>query len=82
MNIFVLSLDPREAAEYHCDKHVVKMILETAQLLYCSHWMLESRWICLPLPIRKLTLIIPCSIWIRESIENYQMALRAWNGSL
>lgn len=33
MNIFYLDTDPVKAAEYHCDKHVVKMILETAQLL-------------------------------------------------
>lgn len=33
MNIFVLSKDPEECAKYHCDKHVVKMTLETAQIL-------------------------------------------------
>jgi len=33
MNIFVLDKDPEIAAQMHCDKHVVKMILETAQLL-------------------------------------------------
>ena len=33
MNIFVLHRDPQEAARLHCDKHVVKMIVETAQLL-------------------------------------------------
>lgn len=33
MNIFVLHDDPREAARLHCDKHVVKMPLETAQIL-------------------------------------------------
>lgn len=38
MNIFVLSRDPREAAEFHCDKHVVKMILETGQMLCAAHW--------------------------------------------
>jgi hypothetical protein len=36
MNIFVLSRCPRAAARLHCDKHVVKMILETAQLLYTA----------------------------------------------
>mgnify|MGYP001007953140 CR=1 FL=1 len=34
MNIFVLSLEPEDAAKQHCDKHVIKMILETTQLLY------------------------------------------------
>ena len=33
MNIFVLDWDVRKCAQYHNDKHVVKMILETAQLL-------------------------------------------------
>ena len=71
MNIFVLSLDPREAAEYHCDKHVVKMILETAQLLYCSHWMLDPENLP-PIAYKKTHPNHPCSIWIRESIENYR----------
>ena len=33
MNIFVLDDNPKLAAQYHCDKHVVKMILETAQIV-------------------------------------------------
>lgn len=42
MNIFYLSRDPVLCAEMHCDKHVVKMILETAQLLSTAHWELGS----------------------------------------
>ena len=38
MNIFVLDEDPIKAAEYHCNKHVVKMILESAQMLSTVHW--------------------------------------------
>lgn len=38
MNLFILSINPRKAAEYHLDKHVVKMILEACQLLYTAHW--------------------------------------------
>lgn len=33
MNIFYLDHDPAAAARAHCDRHVVKMILESAQLL-------------------------------------------------
>ena len=33
MNIFVVDEDPVIAARQLCDKHVVKMILETAQML-------------------------------------------------
>ncbi len=35
MNIFVLDLNPALAAQYQADKHIVKMVLESAQLL-CS----------------------------------------------
>lgn len=37
MNIFALDKDPRLAAQYHCDKHVVKMILEYAQIMSTLH---------------------------------------------
>ena len=37
MNIFHLHEDPKISAEYHCDKHVVKMILETAQMLSTAY---------------------------------------------
>ena len=69
MNIFFLHRNPRIAAEYHCDKHVVKMIIETAQLLYSAHWMLNS-----PLPETAYKLAHknhPCSIWVRQSVTNY-----------
>ncbi len=33
MNLFILDVDPRAAARMQCDKHVVKMTLETAQIL-------------------------------------------------
>lgn len=39
MNIFVLDENPVKAAEYHCNKHVVKMILESTQMLSSAHWL-------------------------------------------
>jgi hypothetical protein len=42
MNIFYLDKDPKLAAQYHCDKHVVKMILESAQLLCTAHRVLDG----------------------------------------
>ena len=38
MNIFILSINPKEAAQAHGDKHVIKMILESCQMLYSAHW--------------------------------------------
>ena len=43
MNIFYLSKDPVQAAEWMVDRHVVKMILESAQLLSTAHRILDGR---------------------------------------
>ena len=43
MNIFVLDKEPREAARQHCDKHVVKMIIESAQMLSTTHRLLDGK---------------------------------------
>lgn len=42
MNIFYLDADPRKCAQYHVDKHVVKMILEYAQLMSTAHRVLDG----------------------------------------
>lgn len=38
MNIFVLDLNAATAARYHCDKHVRKMVIESAQMLTCAYY--------------------------------------------
>jgi hypothetical protein len=42
MNIFYLHKDPIKAAQMSCDKHVVKMILESAQMLCTAHRVLDG----------------------------------------
>lgn len=42
MNIFYLDKSPEQCATWMVDKHVVKMILETAQLLCTSHRVLDG----------------------------------------
>ena len=42
MNIFILDRDPVKAAQLQCDKHVVKMIVESAQMLSTAHRMLDG----------------------------------------
>ena len=42
MNIFALHESPEVSAEMACDKHVVKMILESAQLLCTVHRVLDG----------------------------------------
>ena len=43
MNIFYLDHNPVQAARGHLDKHVVKMILEYAQLLSTAHRILDGK---------------------------------------
>jgi len=42
MNIFAVNADPRLSAIDLCDKHVVKMILETTQILCTAHRVLDG----------------------------------------
>lgn len=42
MNIFILDENPIKAAQLQCDKHVVKMIIESAQMLSTAHRMLDG----------------------------------------
>ena len=42
MNIFILHSDPEIAAKQHCDKHVCKMIVESAQMLSTAHRLLDG----------------------------------------
>jgi len=73
MNIFILDLDVKKCAEYHVDKHVVKMILETAQLLCGVHHMTAqvTAQVTAHVPYKLSHKNHPCSIWARESLTNY-----------
>ena len=42
MNIFYLDKDPVIAAQMSCDKHCIKMILESAQMLSTAHRVLDG----------------------------------------
>lgn len=66
MNIFFLDYDPKKCAQYHNNKHVVKMILETAQLLCGVHWMIGEE-----APYKLSHKNHPCSKWVREDLNNY-----------
>ena len=69
MNIFFLDEDPTMSAQYHVDKHVVKMILETAQLLCGVHHATAPDNTYVPYKLSHKN--HPCSIWARTSLSNY-----------
>ena len=92
MNIFILDNDIEKCAQYHCDKHLIKMILESAQLLCTAHWidkyvgytprkLTGEEWEQIrvhktdeprPFPYLPTMYNHPCSIWVRESLDNYE----------
>lgn len=73
MNIFVLSLVTKLCARYHANKHVIKMILESAQLLCSAHIVLDNVNNIEGIPLYKLThKNHPSAKWARESSENYK----------
>lgn len=65
MNIFYLDKDPVRAAQYQVDKHVVKMPLETAQML-CSAYEVGTA------PYRRTHYNHPSTVWSRSSKANYE----------
>ena len=64
MNIFVLDKDPVRAAEYMCDKHVVRMTMESAQLLCTAHWVGWQHMLNPPPALRGKVL----KGWLQENI--------------
>lgn len=67
MNIFVLDKDVKKASQYHVDKHIVKMPLETAQMLCTTHWITGNQ-----APYKATHLKHPCNLWLLKSIKNYE----------
>jgi hypothetical protein len=71
INIFILDLEHERNAQYHIDKHVVKMVLESAQILstVCHKNGLEA-------PYRATHKQHPCVLWAEKSIQNYNWLLK------
>ena len=68
MNIFYLDRDPYKAASHFYDKHKVKMILESAQMLCTAHHVYGNPD---DVPYRQAHLNHPSTIWARQSRRNY-----------
>jgi hypothetical protein len=66
MNIFVLDTQIDKCARYHCDQHVVKMILESVQLLCTA---LNKKGFATP--YKSTHQNHPCVLWVEESYSNF-----------
>lgn len=62
MNIFVLDNDPVLAAQMQCDKHVVKMCLESAQMLSTVAGG----------PYKPTHAKHPCTVWAGKTLGNFR----------
>jgi len=68
MNIFYLDRDPVKAAEIQYNKHVVKMILESAQMLCTAHHHYDNGH---NVPYKKAHYNHPSTIWCRQNAKQY-----------
>lgn len=66
MNIFVLSNDPVECARWHNNKHIVKMPLESAQML-CTN----LNKLSIETPYRSCHVNHPCTLWAGKTRTNF-----------
>ena len=66
MNIFILDNDIEKCAQYHCDQHVVKMILESVQILCTA---LNKKGFTTP--YKSTHMKHPCVLWAGSSYENF-----------
>ena len=72
MNIFILDSDPAMAAAQQLDKHVVKMPLESAQML-CSAL---ARHGCENTPYKPAFRNHPCTLWAGASRSNFNWLVK------
>ena len=68
MNIFVLDDNVKTCAQYHCDKHVVKMLIEYAQMLSTTVRLTTDENIGYKITHKNH----PCTVWVRESLSNWK----------
>lgn len=66
MNIFVLDRSIKTCAQYHCDQHVSKMILESVQILCTA---LNKKGVATP--YRSTHMKHPCVLWAEDSFDNF-----------
>ena len=75
MNIFFLDERPDKCAEMHNDKHCVKMILESAQMLSTAHRILDEDD-AHPDLYKIAHKNHPSTIWVRSSKPHYDWLFR------
>ena len=71
VNLFYLDKNPKVCAQYYCDKHVNKIMIEIAQILSQIHHIISDK----KPPYKFCRAISPTLapfVWAKESINNYK----------
>ena len=80
MNIFYLHECPDKAARLQYNKHVVKMILESAQMLCTAHHCYGDKYQVENVPYKQAHLNHPSTIWARRSKATYMWLFKHMMG--
>ena len=75
MNLFILSLLPKEIAEYMMDKHVSKILLEAVQMLCSAKRILDPEDVINEKLYKLAHKNHPVTIWCRKSKQNFLWTL-------
>jgi hypothetical protein len=70
VNVFYLDECPKQCAEWLVDKHVVKMIVETAQLLSTAHRILDGQQVIVHLQHKDTGKVRKKNVWILPDNRN------------
>jgi hypothetical protein len=71
MNIFYVNANPEFAAMQLCDQHVLKMQIESAQMLSTAHWETGGS-----APYKRAHVNHPSTKWTRQSIQHYRWLVK------
>ena len=83
MNVFYIDTNPNISAQFHCDAHLRKMIIEYAQMLSSVHWLSEDEHDQIRAVenniYRPVHLKHPSSIWVRHHPMAYSYVFNMWD---
>lgn len=78
MNIFILDTNPAVAATFHNNSHVLKMTIESAQILSTAHYLLDGE----TKPLKPTHVHHPCVKWVIAGRDNYDWLFQLFTGLL
>jgi hypothetical protein len=73
MNIFFLDWNLKLCAQYACNRHICKLLIEHTQLLYSVYHLLDPELLLTASlnPYKLTHKNHPCTKWVRENISNF-----------